>query len=110
MRQAIYAAAAALLLAGEARSDMMTGNELYDFCTVGEGGFCVGYITGVAEALRGAQELREASMGGRTFCVPRKVSRRQLADIVTTYLRDHPAEPLAMISVHVVLVQNFPCS
>jgi len=63
-------------------------------------GLCVGFITGVADAL------------SHDLCLPRNVSIEQLEDIVVRYLRYNPKTRHLSASslVFAVLTEKFPCN
>src|SRR5215469_13256588 len=65
----------------------VSGNRLLEVCTPIQQPFCYGYVEGIADALQST--FREMNL--RTpFCVPQGAASKQLVDIATSYLRDHP--------------------
>jgi len=78
-----------------------TANDLYDKCTA-ESLICAAYVAGMADAL----------VHDGTVCLPqRKVTTRQLVDVVMAYLRAHPeARIFSAASIgDVAFTQAFPC-
>jgi hypothetical protein len=68
------------------------------------------YIAGVADALALAQRYREPIAGWRA-CIPPSVASRQMRDIVTQALSEHPEQRrVAAVGVVVgALTDAFPC-
>jgi hypothetical protein len=96
MRTTILAAglSAALLSSPVmAQEDSSSGNWLYDLCTIGSPGtnvddafkygMCLGYVTGVADAVY-AEDIDSDCLVGTT--------RGQLVDTVRLYLEQHPQD------------------
>lgn len=99
-----------LLLMLAANSVYVSGNDLYADCTgdVDAQIRCNMYITGVND---GGAMMQVATRNETFFCVPAGVNRKQLVDITTTYLRDHP-ENRHLNAGGIVLVSlkgAFPC-
>jgi len=76
---------------GEAMADV-DGNELLNHChdytekSDFGAGFCIGYVTGIAEALNHKVNLPTP------FCMPSEVVFKQMVLIITKYLNGNPAE------------------
>ena len=85
---------------------IVNGTQLFSECDDGgdtpNGIACLHYIAGVADVLLMHKEI----------CVPSGVTVRQLADIVTKYLRDNPEVRhfTAASDTMVALARVFPCS
>jgi Rap1a immunity proteins len=85
---------------------IVNGNQLFSECDDDDGtqngSACLHYIAGVTDALLMHKEI----------CVPSGVTIRQLADIVTKYLRDNPEVRhfTAASDTTVALAHVFPCS
>jgi hypothetical protein len=83
----------------------MSGNELYTDCTASldtmERHFCLGYVVGITDG---------SNFHG-AMCVPSGVTRDQITDVVTNYLRAHPEgrDHSAAEQVLIALGQVFPC-
>jgi hypothetical protein len=109
MRRAILVALVFSLVVARAAAQLptnfMDGNELLESCgtDVQASQYCWGYVTAVADALRGAA----------IFCVPpRSVRPSQLVDLARLYLRAHPEkrhEPAADL-LAIALQEKFPCN
>jgi hypothetical protein len=88
----------------------VTGNRLLEICTPAQQPTCYAYVEGVADD---AQSTFSALHMGRNalFCLPQGVTSRQLVDIATNYLRDHPETRHNVASANVVLAfaNAFPC-
>jgi hypothetical protein len=103
MRRATCAAAlAALLLAREAQA--LTGNQLYELCgtNLADGSFCQGFVVG-------GFEMSVVLLG--RYCLPAGVPYRQVIDVFSAFLRDHPErhhEP-AVVLLQEALANAFPC-
>ena len=84
----------------------VNGNQLFSKCDddgdTPNGIGCLHYIAGVADTLLMHKEI----------CAPNGVTVRQLADIVTKYLRDNPEVRhfTAASDTTVALARAFPCS
>ena len=90
------------------------GNKLFEFCEffsarlptlpldASKGGYCVGYIQGVHDALKPA----------RVICVPDGVTGRQLGDVVKLYIGNHPENRHRSADelVTAALKEKFPCN
>lgn len=96
---------------GEAMADV-DGNELLNHChdytekSDFGAGFCIGYVTGIAEALN-----NKVNSSPTPFCIPSEVIFKQLVLIVTKYLNDNPAElhKTAISIIQAALRDAFPC-
>jgi hypothetical protein len=65
------------------------GNGLHKICqskSVYNSGYCDGYMSGVADALQGANK----GVGGNTFCHPKGVTVGQLSDVAKLWLSQNP--------------------
>jgi Rap1a immunity proteins len=86
-----------ILLVGEARAEEklgISGNDLLEFCQAGEPSlenparaFCLGYIAGVLEGWHHATVMHRKIP---SLCNTQRLTYRQLADMASIYLRDHP--------------------
>ena len=90
-----------------------SANQLYTICRVPQSEFCLGYVVGVTDMLRLAQPILETSVGhlAPRYCAPDSVTKGQLVDVVTVFLRDraeHRHEP-ALELVLAALASKFPC-
>ena len=106
---ATLAAAVWYFVMGMADADYLTGNKLFEECQQNSNlflsGACLGYIAGVVDALHTSSE----------FCVLQNGSRvklRQLVDVVTDYLHDHPEKRQLPASDLVIAAakNQFPCN
>jgi hypothetical protein len=92
-RPRIVTMATAVALAGlptAARAAETTGNELWSLCTskgATENSLCFGYVTAIAEAIG-----QPTGVYGWRACFPEQVTRKQVVDVVTRYLDQHPEE------------------
>ncbi|MBT6220417.1 MAG: hypothetical protein HN578_06065 [Rhodospirillales bacterium] len=74
----------------------MDGNKLHDMCnkdTARDQGFCLGFITGVADSLEGAADILNFVLADKFkpgTCVPKNVNIGQLRDIAKKHLQDNP--------------------
>jgi len=109
MRLAILFALVSSLVVARADAQVPTnfidGNELLASCGSDHQAsqYCWGYVTAVADALRGAA----------IFCVPpRQVKPSQLVDIARLYLREHPEKRHEPAADHLALAfkEKFPCN
>jgi hypothetical protein len=96
-----------------------TGNELYTLCnseSYYDKGKCLGYIQGAADLISGLQSSlstkdHQPMWRMNDVCGSSNVTSRQVKDVVTLYLRDHPADrdqPAAQL-ITIALIQTFPC-
>ena len=121
MSKASWLAAIFILTATPSFADRyISGNDLYPLCSAApenvpgdqqanastQWGFCRGYVAGVADIL----ENREVA-GYRACISAPTVEIGQLADVVTSFLRDHPEERhlTAASNVALALSKAFPC-
>ena len=74
----IVAAVLAVSMVGTVEAGLTTGNHLMKHCISAPDSFCAGYIKGVIDT------------NHALFCVPPKVTNRQIINITIMYLRDHP--------------------
>ena len=113
MRRAILVAVALTALWSE-EATAIDGNKLFEHCEfftarlptlpldASKGGYCIGYIQGVHDALQPT----------RVICVPGGVTGGQLGDVVKIYLRNHPEDrhrPAEEL-VAAALKEKFPCN
>jgi hypothetical protein len=94
--------------APRAASFMQTGNDFVAECPLDGQVYraCMAYILATGESLK-VQDRN----GRQPMCVPTNNSNRQLYDIVTKRLREHPRErskPLYLLVAN-ALVRAFPC-
>ena len=70
-------------------------------------GECYAYVEGVADDA----QATFSALHVKLFCLPQGVTSRQLVDIATNYLRDHPEQRHTVASANVVLAlaNAFPC-
>ncbi len=110
-----------------ASAQTTSGNDVYEACTAtddGRTGFCYGYTIGVWEGVKigAAAVLRQTDAVANTemdgfvntllgVCVPPKVSNRQIIDIYTQHLANHPAmrHNSARLVIIAALKDAFPC-
>jgi Rap1a immunity proteins len=119
MRRAILVAVAlscfACLPAGQqAHAYFYDGNRLFNNCQEGDTpeattrliswGFCTGYIMGAVDAVLGA--------GFHKVCIPNGVAQKQMRDVVTSWLDDHPEKRHLSAEFLVIeaLKEKFPCN
>jgi hypothetical protein len=98
MRQVVcvtIALASAALSTTEARADgFLDGNDLYQECTADKNtttyyqrnASCSAYVVGVADAISFNRAIMK-----KDYCLPQNATRGQLKDVVTLWLREHPA-------------------
>ena len=115
-RTILVAATLSCIFAGRAEAQWTDGNALSESCeywsrtieshsvNAHKGGYCGGYVTGVADALDGSH-----------FCVPggpSGVQQGQMVDVVKLYLRDHPETRNrgAANLIVAALKEKFPCN
>lgn len=101
---------ALLPLAAHAGFD--SGNRLYEDCrseNYFNRGYCGGYVIGIVDTIEAMQESR--LLPADALCIPEGVTKGQLADVVTRYLADHPAQrhDEAGNLVPEALKRAFPC-
>src|SRR5215469_13695426 len=68
-----------------------TGNDLFQACntqTRFAQGYCTGFLVGVADSLTSTG----GQIAGYRACIPVEVTKRQVQDVVLTWLTNHPAE------------------
>ena len=88
----------------------VSGNRLLETCAPVQTPTCHAYVDGVVDALQStfsAVHMQQHAL----FCLPQGVTTRQLTDIATNYLRDHPEQrhTLAAANVALALANAFPC-
>ena len=109
-------AVALLTVRAEAREVVIfeNGNNILELCSqpygTVAGGFCLGYIAGIADAANVTQSIGETINGG-TACIPMGVPVTQAKDVVTNFLRQHPEQrSLGAVDLIVrALAEAFPC-
>jgi Ssp1 endopeptidase immunity protein Rap1a len=103
-----------LLLAHPAAADRpkphtwTSGADLSDRCGTMEqfsAGECAGYVVGVAEI------TESGYLKGYRSCIPARVNKGQLTDVVRKYIAKHPEyqQSVGYQVVVVALVESFPC-
>ena len=92
----------AVLFAGAAQAQFISGNTLYDRMNGSHGNtmWAIGYVTGVADAYN-----------GEMFCIPKSATVGQIKDIAERFLIDRPQDRHlpADILIMLALVDLFPC-
>src|SRR5262249_18556058 len=91
-------------------SAFVSGNRLFEVCTPVQTPVCYAYVDGVVDALQSTFSALRMQQHA-PFCLPEGVTTRQLADIATNHLRDHPEQrhQVASASVALALANAFPC-
>jgi hypothetical protein len=115
MRNMVTAATLILALAaaGTAKGDdggalvmsFFTGNSILALCQGANPEFCMGYVTGIADA------LSNGPVGDWRACCPANVANGQVRDIAVRYLVAHP-ETRHLVAGSLVahaLAEAFPC-
>jgi Rap1a immunity proteins len=113
MRHAIGAMAVAVILYTSGADADISSNQLHTICQGERGGepdgFCYGYIVGVEEFLRLAQDMYHLEP---LYCPPEDLTDRKLVDLVRQALREGPqlrdGGPASGI-MFVALSGMFPC-
>jgi Rap1a immunity proteins len=88
----------------------MSGNRLLDYCSAPSGsylyGFCIGHITGVADAM-----TSYGGLGEYRACMPKPVVVEQVVEVAIQSLRANPAgRHLTAVSlIAKALAKAFPC-
>jgi Rap1a immunity proteins len=96
----------AAMIAGPARAEFVTGNQLYEKCNSNapeDKFWCLGFVTGVADTLpQGPKGI---------VCPGPNVTAGQFYDVVVKDLRDHPAmhDLPASFLAGAGLAMAFPC-
>jgi hypothetical protein len=88
----------------------ITGNRLLEICAPVQTPSCYAYINGAVDAFQST--FSALRMGQHAlFCLPQGVTSRQLADISTNHLRDHPEQrhTVASAQIALALANAFPC-
>jgi hypothetical protein len=104
---ALSSLTASSLTAGEAGAGLFKdGNSLYEDCRSSDipaQTGCLGFVVGVADTA--------SALEFKYLCIPNGVTARQLEDIVTPFLRDHPEDRHWSASGLVLsaLAKAFPC-
>jgi len=88
----------------------VSGNKLLEICTPVQTPSCYAYVEGAADAFQStfsALHMQQHAL----FCLPEGTTSRQLVDIATNYLRDHPEQrhDVASANVALALANAFPC-
>lgn len=99
-----YALIIALLIALPAHAEFLSGNKLHESCTARDTVNqmdCLGYISGVHDALAGV-----------TICLPQSVTRGQIMDVTVRWLNANPDKRhlSADQAVNAALSSIWPCS
>jgi hypothetical protein len=81
-----------------------TGNELFARCVssqIGEQLYCMGYVTGIANALRDDGKV----------CIPAAVTKQQVMDMVIAHMRAYPAARHmdSYWIIYAALLEGFAC-
>lgn len=104
------------LSGGERRTSFFFGNNVLEICSFESSGsndgsdptYCMGYIAGVVDAIRGVPLPDDMP----THCLPPNVTLGQLRQVVVKYLEDHP-EKLHYSGDAIILAalaEAFPCN
>jgi hypothetical protein len=96
-----------------AAEDYLTGNQMYDSCSVEGNVWCIGYVSGVIQGWQAALS-GESSISAREsygLCIPDAVTVNQAVAVVARYLRDHPEERHwdAQFLVIIAVREAWPC-
>jgi hypothetical protein len=88
----------------------VSGNRLLEVCDPVQSPSCYAYVEGATDAFQftfSALHVQQHAL----FCLPQGVTSRQLVDIATNYLRDHPERrhTVASGNVALALANAFPC-
>lgn len=85
----------------------VTGNRLLEIWAPAPQPTCYAYVEGVADDVQATFNTLHMQL----FCLPEGVTSRQLVDIATNYLRDHPEQRhhVAAATVVLALADKFPC-
>jgi len=88
----------------------VTGSRLLEICTPVQTPSCYAYVEGVVDALQStfsALRMQQHAL----FCLPEGVTSRQLVDVGTNHLRDHPEQRhyVASANIGLALANAFPC-
>jgi len=95
----------------QAAQEDTSGNQLYELCSAPDSTWqsavCEGYVLAIDDMLT-AQHMLDEQKG---ICLPDGVTREQMKDVVTSYLRDHPDDRQKWMFVLASegLVAAFPC-
>jgi hypothetical protein len=76
--------------------------------SVGSRSGCINYVTGVIDGIN----LAARADAPPTFCMPERLPRQPLADMIATYIQNHPdrrQEPAAAI-IGAAMAAAYPCS
>jgi len=89
-------------------ADFFTGNQLHEVCRSAapySEAICSGYVVGIADVMASDR------LNGFTACLPTTVTVRQISDVVSTYLQQHPEmrHYSASSIVAYALSESFPC-
>ena len=89
-------------------ADFFTGNQFHEVCQ-SEASYseaiCSGYVVGIADI------MANEPVYGFTACLPTNVTVRQVSDVVSTYMQQHPEmrHYAASSIVAYALSESFPC-
>jgi hypothetical protein len=91
-----------------ASADWQSGTTLLEHCVGQRILFCHGYIEGIIDMEMFVKN--NLNLKG-DFCIPKNVTAKQLVDIVTQYLNEHPVERryTAASEVYIAITSAFPC-
>ena len=111
---AALAVTSAILAAPAPAHALQDGKELLQDCTRGNpfsNGYCEGFIVGVL-ATHLSPWVVNLQQGKTYFCIPPKVTFRELAAVVEKYLADNPSRHRyrADTNVWTAVTEAFPCS
>ena len=113
LRVLVFAAGFLCPASGFAQDQFLTfatGNRLLETCAPVQTPSCYAYVEGAIDAFQStfsALPMQQHAL----FCLPQGVTSRQLVDIATNYLRDHPEQRHTVASANVALAfaNAFPC-
>ena len=86
----ITATVLAASLVGTVQARMTTGYDLMQHCVDAPDSFCAGYIGGVIDT------------NHAMFCIPSKVTKREMINIIIMYLRDRSENKLGLYAPKLV--------
>jgi hypothetical protein len=100
-----------LTVAGPARAEYVSGNELFDRCSAPHSAAesnCLGFVLGVADTVVAYQVNPKVL---QQVCIPSSATAEQLLDVVRKYLVANPEQRgwTATLLVFNALLSAFPC-
>ncbi len=104
-----------VMVARPAQAVWMRGEGLYEACATLDNpysdGFCVGYILGIAEAIRMGFELPVSSDITIRACVSSPLTIGEVTDVVRDWMENNPnyRDTLGLHNVMTALWDEFPC-